>query len=84
MRARWWTYIIPPHIYLLQAEEAVAFGTGLHDLFQDQVHPCVAADEMAIECFAVLELDKHGMALGCGEKAEGELFWEGTVSGRRV
>lgn len=43
--------------------ELVAFWTCLHDLFQRQVHPCVAVDEMAVESFAVLELDKHGVAL---------------------
>jgi hypothetical protein len=42
----------------------------LHDFFEGEVHVGVALYEMAVECFAVLELDEHGVALGGGEKAE--------------
>ena len=41
----------------------------MHDFFEGEVHVGVALYEMAVECFAVLELDEHGVALGGGEKA---------------
>jgi hypothetical protein len=63
------TYIVPAHIDLRYAEEAVAVGTGLDDFFQDEIHPGVAADEMAVEGLAVFELDEHRVALRCGEEA---------------
>jgi hypothetical protein len=46
---------------------------GLHDLAQGQVHPGIAQHEVAVECFAVLELDQHGVALRRVEKPEGQL-----------
>jgi hypothetical protein len=49
--------------------EAVALRVCLDDLAQDQVHPVVAADEVAVERLAVLELDEHGVALRGREEA---------------
>ena len=66
-------YIVPSHVNLWQSEEFVAVRTGLDDFFQSEVHPGVTVDEMAIECFAVLELDEHRMALGSIQEAERKL-----------
>jgi len=46
--------------------EAVAVGRCAHHFFESQVHPCIAGDEMAVQCFAALELDEHGVPLGRG------------------
>ncbi len=41
----------------------------MDDFFEREVHVCVAVDEVAVECLAVLELDEHWMPLGGVEKA---------------
>jgi hypothetical protein len=64
------TYVVSAHVALWQPEELVAVGTCLHDFFEGEVHVCVALDEVAVEGFAVLELDQHGVALGGSEEAE--------------
>lgn len=64
------TYIVPANIALRQAEELVAFGARLHDFLKRQVHVGVALDQVAVERFAVLQLDEHWVALGGCEKAE--------------
>lgn len=51
------TYVIPPNINLWQAEKFVSLGTRLNNFFQRQIHPGVACNQMAVECFAVFELD---------------------------
>jgi hypothetical protein len=65
------TYVVSAHVAFRQAEEFVAVGTCLHDFFEGEVHVCVALDQVAVEGFAVLELDQHGVALGGCEEAEG-------------
>jgi len=65
------TYVVSTHVAFRQSEEFVAVWTCLHDLFEGEVHVCVALDEVAVEGFAVLELDEHGVALGGSEEAEG-------------
>lgn len=65
-----WTHVVSAHVAFWQSEELVAFGTRLHDFFEGEVHVGVALDEVAVEGFAVLELDEHGVALRGGEKAE--------------
>ena len=65
------TYVVSAHVAFGQSEEFVAVGTCLHDFFEGEVNVCVALDQMAVEGFAVLELDEHGVALGGGEEAEG-------------
>ena len=40
------------------------FRASLYYFLEGKIHPCVAIDKMPIERFTVLELDKHGMALG--------------------
>jgi hypothetical protein len=72
-------HVVAAHVDFRQAVEAVAVRVGLDDLAQDEVHPVVAADEMAVEGLAVLELDEHWLALGGGEEAEREL-WRVRVS----
>jgi hypothetical protein len=67
------TYVVSAHVALRQPEEFVAVGACLHDFFEGEVHVCVALDQVAVEGFAVLELDEHGVALGGCEEAEGEL-----------
>lgn len=57
----------------------ITLGTRLHDFFQSDIHVGVAADEMAVESFAGFELDEHGVALGCGEEAEGQHGWNEWV-----
>jgi hypothetical protein len=69
------TYVVSAHITLRQSEEFVAVGTCLHDFFEGEVHVCVALHQVAVEGFAVLELDEHGVALGGCEEAEGELLF---------
>lgn len=64
------THVVSAHIAFWQSEELIAFGARLHDFFEGEVHVGVALDEVAVECFAVLELDEHGVALRGGEKAE--------------
>ena len=68
-----WTYVVSAHVAFRQSEELVAVGTCLNDFFEGEVHVCVALDQVAVEGFAVLELDEHGVALGGCEEAEGEL-----------
>jgi len=62
-------YIIASDIYLGEPVKLVSPWTGLYDLFQGKIHPCVAANEMAVQCFAILELDQHRVALGSIEKS---------------
>ena len=66
-----WTHVVSEHVAFWQSEELVAFGTRLHDFFEGEVHVGVALDEVAVEGFAVLELDEHGVALGGCEETEG-------------
>ena len=65
-----WTHVVSAHVAFWQSEELVAFGTRLHDFFEGEVHVGVALDEVAVEGFAVLELDEHRVALGGCEEAE--------------
>jgi len=60
--------IVSPHISFGQSEKPVTLGAGLDDLFEGQVHPRVAVDQVAVQGLAVLELDQHGVALGGREK----------------
>jgi len=41
----------------------------LHDFFEREVHVRVAVYQVAVECFAVFELDEHGVPLGGVEEA---------------
>jgi hypothetical protein len=50
-----------------------AYRTRLDNLLQCQVHPGVALHQVAVECFAILELNQHGMALRRVQEAEGQL-----------
>nr|POE94526.1 hypothetical protein CFP56_16766 [Quercus suber] len=54
-------------------EELVAFWACLHHFFKREVHICVASDQMPVQGFAILELDKHRVALCGGEQAQGKL-----------
>lgn len=51
----------------------LAYWTCLDDLFQGQVHPCVALDQVPVQGLSVFQLHKHGMALGTIQQAEGKL-----------
>ena len=44
------------------------YSTGLYDLLQGQVHPCIAGNQVAVQRFAILEFDKHWVALRRGEE----------------
>lgn len=50
-----------------------AYRACLHNLFQGEVHPCIAHDQVSIESLSVLEFDQHGVALGGVEQSEREL-----------
>ena len=63
-RGREETYVVPSDIDLWELEKPVTLGTRLDNFLQDQVHPVVAVGKVAVEGLAVLELDKHRMALG--------------------
>ena len=65
------THIVSSHIDLGESKEFVAVWTGLHDFLEGKVHPGIAIDEMAIECFPVLEFHQHWGALGGIEKTKG-------------
>jgi hypothetical protein len=71
--ARIETYIIAPHIRLVQAEETISISAGLYHLFEHEVHPCVAGEQVPGEGIAVFELDEHRVADGGIEEAKGEL-----------
>jgi hypothetical protein len=45
----------------------------LDDFLECEIHVCVAADQMSVQGFAVLELDEHRVALRRSEKSKGEL-----------
>jgi hypothetical protein len=45
----------------------------LYNFFQRKVHPGVALDEVAVERFAVLQLNKHRVTLGGIQQPEGQL-----------
>jgi len=66
-------YIVSAYVSLRQTVEAVSIRGRLHNLAEGKVHICITADEMAIEGFAVLELDEHGAALRGIEEREWEL-----------
>ena len=68
-----WTYVVTTDVNFGQLEEAITLRAGLHDLAQNQVHPVVACDEVAVQSFAILELHQHGVALCGRKKTEGEL-----------
>lgn len=51
-------------VHLGQLAELVAVGQQLDDLFQRQVHPRVAVDQLAVVGLAVLELDHDRLRLG--------------------
>jgi hypothetical protein len=77
----WSTCVVSSHVAFRQPKELVAFGTRLHDFFEGEVHVSVALNQMAVESFAILELDEHGVALGGGEEAQRELgIWSVTWS----
>lgn len=57
----------------LLGESMEAYRACLHNLFQGEVHPCIAHDQVSIESLSVLEFDQHGVALGGVEQSEGEL-----------
>jgi hypothetical protein len=65
------TYVVSAHVAFRQSEELVTVGTCLHNFFEGEIHVCVALDQVAVEGFAILELDQHGVALGGSEEAEG-------------
>jgi hypothetical protein len=48
----------------------------LNDFLECEVHVCVAADQMAVQSFAILEFDEHRVALRRSEKSEGKLDGE--------
>ncbi len=58
------THRAASNIALLQLPELVSLRTRLVDLPEGDVHEVVAVDEMAVERFAVLELDQLGVR-GC-------------------
>lgn len=41
-----------------------AYGAGLDDFLQCEVHPRIAINEVSVQSFAILELDQHRVALG--------------------
>ena len=45
----------------------------MDDFLECEVHVCVAADQMSVQCFAILEFDEHRVALRRSEKSEGKL-----------
>ena len=49
------------------------YGTGLDDLPESQIHPGIAHDQMAVEGFAILQLDEHRVALGGREQTKRKL-----------
>ena len=65
------THVISSHIDLGKSKELVAIWTGLHDFLQSKIHPGIAIDEMAVECFPILQFNQHWGALGSIEQAEG-------------
>ena len=67
------THVVPADIRFRQLGEAVAFGTGLDDAREGEVHVRVAVLEVSVERLAVLELDESRMALGRVEESEWEL-----------
>lgn len=67
------TYVVAADVNFRQSEELVALGTGLYYFAQDQVHPVVAGDQMAVQSLAVLQLDQHRVALCGREETEGQL-----------
>ena len=66
-------YIISSYVDFWQSEETVTFRAGLDNLFQSQVHPVIAIDEVAVESLSVLQLDEHRVALRRGKQPEREL-----------
>jgi hypothetical protein len=48
----------------------------LDDFLECEVHVCVAADQMSVQGFAILEFDEHRVALSGSEESEGELDGE--------
>lgn len=63
------TYVVASDVDLRELEEAIAFGARLNNLFEYQVHPVIAIDQVSIQRLAVLKLDEHRVALGRGEEA---------------
>lgn len=55
--------IIPSDINFRQSEKGGPLWICLDYFFQGEVHPSVAIDQMAVERFAILELDQHRVAL---------------------
>lgn len=64
--------IVSLYIYFGKLDEVIALWTCLDDLFQGQVHPCVALDQVPVQGLSVFQLHKHGMALGTIQQAEGK------------
>lgn len=62
-------HIVPSDVNFRQAEELVPLGACLNHLAQSKIHPCIAADEMAVESFAILQFNKHRLALRGIEEA---------------
>lgn len=73
------THCASPDIALLELPEPIAVRVGLVHLAQGDVHEVVAVDEVAVECFAVFELDQ--LADG-GERERGvvRLGWSGCAA----
>ena len=63
------THCVSPNVALLQFGEAVTFRVGLDDFLEDEVHPGVAGDKMAIKGFAILKFNKHRLANSLLENA---------------
>lgn len=63
------TYVVASDVDLGELEEAIAFGARLNNLLQYEVHPVIAFDQVAVQRLAVLELDKHRVALRRREEA---------------
>lgn len=67
--------IVSFHVDFWEAHEFISFRACLHNLFQGEVHPCIAHDQVSIESLSVLEFDQHGVALGGVEQSEREHDW---------
>jgi hypothetical protein len=65
------TYVVAFDIDLWQLVKLVTIGRSLHNFTQNQVHPGVARNQVAVERFSVFEFDQHRVSNGSSEKAQG-------------
>lgn len=68
------THIVASDVDLGAAKELVTLRAGLDDFAEDQIHPVVACDEVAVEGLAILKLDQHRVALCGREEAKRKLI----------